>query len=169
MQFNKSFRLSTALIVMCLAFGNTWAHDDNLQSEVDAIDWNLMAKQASTLSKLGYHPFLMPLIMKNRDTLDLSKAQVKSFMEWRSRYRVAMIHNMNQIIKKRLAFEKLALRQDTSNDVLKAKQTEILKLHRKVLLLQLSCRRTILENFTEEQWDSFKFVLSEAGFDVEAD
>ena len=58
---------------------------------------------------------------------------------------------------------------DTSDEVLKAKQTEIFKLHRKVLLLQLSCRRTILDTFTEEQWDNFKFVLSEAGFDVESE
>ena len=64
-------------------------------------------------------------------------------------------------------FHKLSLRKDTSEDVLRAKQEQIFKLQRKVLELQLSCRRHILDTFTEQQWDNFRFVLTENGYEIE--
>lgn len=48
--------------------------------------------------------------------------------------------------------------------MLLAKQNEIFKLHKKVLEYQLSCRRTILDTFTDDQWDNFRFVLIENGY-----
>ena len=71
---------------------------------------------------------------------------------------------MNKIIQERNAFQRISLSPDTTEEVLLAKQQEIFKLHQKVLRYQLSCRRHILDNFTEDQWDSFRFVLAENGY-----
>ncbi|MEJ2576295.1 MAG: hypothetical protein P8106_06315, partial [Gammaproteobacteria bacterium] len=92
---------------------------------------------------------------------------VKVFREWRNKYRVPLIHAMNRIIQERIAFQRIALNPRTSEDVLRAKQNEIFKLHEKVLKYQLSCRRTILDTFTDEQWDNFRFVLTENGYTLD--
>ena len=137
------------------------------KDELDVIDWTLAKKRMALLSQLGYHPFLMPLIMENRDMLGLTREQVSAFKEWRSKYRVPLIHTMNQIINQRTAFQRIALSPDTTEEVLLAKQAEIFKLHKKVLKYQLSCRRNILDTFNEEQWDNFKFLLIENGYELE--
>jgi hypothetical protein len=133
-------------------------------SDVDVIDWKLAQERMAMLSQMGFHPFLMPLIMDNRDAIGLTKDQVKVFRDWRNKNRVPLIHAMNQIIKERAAFQRIALNPQTRDEVLYAKQEEIFKLHRKVLKYQLSCRRNILDTFDDEQWDNFRFVLSETGF-----
>ena len=74
---------------------------------------------------------------------------------------------MNRIIQERVAFNRISLNPRTSEEVLRAKQQEIFKLHKKVLEYQLSCRRNILDTFTDEQWEEFEFVLTENGYDLD--
>ena len=152
------------LCVLLIWFGQAVAEDETPQNDLDIIDWELAKERMALLSQLGYHPFLLPLIMENRDMLGLTKDQVSAFKDWRSKYRVPLIHTMNQIIHTRVAFQRIALDPETTEEVLLAKQEEIFKLHRKVLKYQLSCRRNILDNFTEEQWDNFRFLLAENGY-----
>jgi hypothetical protein len=128
------------------------------------IDPEQAEKQMETLSQLGYHPFLMPLIMENQDAIGLTQEQVQVLRDWRSKYRVPLLHTMNRILGERIRFQRIALNRDTSEFVLRAKQEEIFRLHQKVLEYQLSCRRTILDTFTDEQWDNFAFVLTEHGY-----
>lgn len=146
----------------------TWlsaaAVEDARNTDLDLIDWDLAKQRMATLSQLGYHPFLMPLIMENRDVIGLSNAQVRVFRDWRSKYRVPLIHAMNRIIRERVEFQRIALNPRTAEEVLLARQDEIFKLHKKVLKYQLSCRRSILDTFTDEQWDNFRFVLTENGY-----
>lgn len=152
------------LCVLLVGSGQLAAESEAQQDELDLIDWDLAKERMKLLSQLGYHPFLMPLIMENRDMLALTKKQVKTFKDWRSRYRVPLIHTMNQIINARVAFQRISLDPDTTEEVLLAKQAEIFKLHEKVLKYQLSCRRNILDTFSEEQWDNFRFLLIENGY-----
>lgn len=133
----------------------------------DPIDWAQAKKQMAMLSQMGYHPFLMPLIMENRDVIGLSNEQVRVFRRWRSKYRVPLLHSMNQILQERLAFQRISLNPRTSEEVLLAKQEEIFKLHKKVLKYQLSCRRTILDTFTDAQWEEFRYVLIENGYTLD--
>jgi hypothetical protein len=130
----------------------------------DGIDWDLARQRMSMLSQMGFHPFLMPLIMENRDAIGLENDQIKTFREWRSKYRVPLIHAMNEIIRARSDFQRIALNPKTREEVLFAKQEEIFRLHRKVLKYQLSCRRSILDTFNDEQWDNFRFLLTENGY-----
>lgn len=128
------------------------------------IDADTAERHMAMLSQLGYHPFLMPLIMENRDAIGLTKEQVEVFREWRNKYRVPLLHAMNKILQERIRFQRIALNPGTAEEVLLAKQEEIFRLHKKVLKYQLSCRRTILDTFTDEQWDNFLFVLTESGY-----
>jgi hypothetical protein len=105
--------------------------------------------------------------MENRDVIGLSNEQVKVFRQWRNKNRVPLIHAMNRIIQERTAFQRISLNPETREEVLRAKQQEIFKLHQKVLEYQLSCRRNILDTFTEAQWDEFRFVLTENGYELD--
>lgn len=155
------------ICVFLVCCGQVAAADKTGQDDLDLIDWKLAKERMKLLSQMGYHPFLMPLIMENRDMLGLTKEQVKAFKDWRNKYRVPLIHSMNQIINARVAFQRISLNPDTTDEVLMAKQAEIFKLHEKVLKYQLSCRRNILDTFTEEQWDNFRFLLIENGYDLD--
>ena len=141
--------------------------DAAAESDFDVIDWGLAKERMKMLSQMGYHPFLMPLIMENRDAIGLSNEQIRVFRAWRSKNRVPLLHAMNQIIHERHVFQRISLNPRTSEEVLLAKQEEIFKLHKKVLKYQLSCRRNILDTFTEEQWDEFRFVLTESGYELD--
>lgn len=140
---------------------------DTAPSDLDLIDWDLAKQRMLMLSQMGYHPFLMPLVMENRDAIGLDNKQIAVFREWRNKNRVPLIHTMNKIIQERAAFQRIALNPATREEVLYAKQEEIFKLHRKVLKYQLSCRRNILDTFNEEQWDNFRFVLAEHGYSLD--
>jgi hypothetical protein len=154
---------------MALALFGTHAGatEESRKSDLDLIDWDKAKQQMSMLSQMGYHPFLMPLIMENRDVIGLTNDQVRIFRDWRNKYRVPLIHAMNRIIEERVAFQRISLNPQTREEVLYAKQEEIFKLHRKVLKYQLSCRRSILDTFTKEQWDNFRFVLIENGYTLD--
>ena len=167
---NKSSLLVVATgLVFCLNAHALELQEDLSQvnvEEIDAIDWGLAFKRMKMLSPMGFHPFLMPLIMKNRDFIELTPEQLRVFKRWRDKNRVPMLHTMDKIIYERNLFNKLALQPDTSNEVLMTKQREIFKLHEKVLEYQLSCRRNILDTFSAEQWDNFRFVLGENGYEI---
>jgi len=155
------------VLVLSLVWMQSGADEAAAPSDLDLIDWDLAKQQMSMLSQMGYHPFLMPLIMENRDAIGLTNEQIKVFREWRNKNRVPLIHAMNRIIQERAAFQRIALNPKTSEEVLFAKQEEIFKLHRKVLKYQLSCRRNILDTFDDEQWDNFRFVLIESGYSLD--
>lgn len=155
------------ILLLSLACAPAFADQAPSQEQPDPIDWTKAREQMATLSQMGFHPFLMPLIMENRDVIGLSNDQVKVFRDWRNKYRVPLIHAMNQIIQERVAFQRISLNPKTREEVLRAKQEEIFKLHRKVLEYQLSCRRSILDTFTKEQWEGFRFVLIENGYTLD--
>ena len=168
--------LASLLIVYLLIFsGNAFSEEDakcdcsqvSAEEDLDEIDWDLIQSRMNSIKPAGYHPFLMPLIMANRDFIELTDEQLEVFQKWRKTNRVKIIHLMDKIIYERSQFLKLSLQKDTRQEVLIAKQEKIFKLHQKVLQIQLSCRREILDNFTEQQWDNFNFVLSSNGYEVE--
>lgn len=152
---------------LLLSFAQAGPTQEKAENDLDLIDWDKAKKQMSMLSQMGYHPFLMPLIMENRDVIGLSNEQIAGFRAWRSKNRVPLIHAMNRIIQERVAFQRISLNPKTSEDVLRAKQEEIFKLHKKVLEYQLSCRRNILDTFTDEQWNEFQFILTENGYTLD--
>ncbi len=123
-------------------------------------------KQLEQLDKVNFHPNLLPLILKNRDYLELTPVQVTAFTTWRKANAKSMFAVMNEIIRKRIDFREAALSPDTSADVLRQKQREIFTLHEKVLEFKLSCRENITTTFSEQNWEDFFVVLAEEGYAI---
>lgn len=123
-------------------------------------------KQLEQLDKVNFHPNLLPLILKNRDFLELTPQQVTAFNTWRKNNAKLMFAVMNEIIRKRIEFREAALSPDTSADILRQKQQEIFALHEKVLEFKLSCRENITTTFSVQNWEDFFVVLAEEGYAI---
>ncbi len=126
----------------------------------------LYQQQLERLDKVNFHPNLLPLILKNRDYLELSPEQVTAFKKWRKNNAKPMFAAMNEIIRKRIEFREAALSPDTSAQDLRKMQEDIFALHKKVLDYKLSCRENIVNTFSEQNWDDFFVVLAEEGYAI---
>lgn len=127
---------------------------------------NQYRQQLERLDKVNFHPNLLPLILKNKDYLELTPQQLDAFNSWRKTNAKAMFATMDEIIRKRIEFREAALSPDVSANDLRQKQQEIFRLHQKVLEYKLSCRENIHNTFTAQNWDDFFVVLAEEGYAI---
>ena len=120
------------------------------------------------LDKIAYLPSLLPVIMKHRDTLELTDEQIAAFRQWRKLHYQDMVDLMNEIIQSRITLSKASLEVGLSSDNILAKQQEIFRLQERLLRIRLSCRNLIVETFSADQWDNLAFILEDypryAGF-----
>lgn len=123
-------------------------------------------QQIERLDKLNFHPNLLPLILKNRDYLELTPEQIAAFRAWRDKNAEPMFAAMNEIIRSRIEFKEAALSPDVSADDLRQRQQQIFALHQRVLDYKLSCRENILNTFNAQNWEDFFVVLAEAGYAI---
>lgn len=137
---------------------NSWLDDDKAIKELE--------KQLKRLSKVNFHPNLLPIILKNRDYIELTPKQVAAFSAWREKNAKSMVAIMNTIARKRIEFEEAALSPLVSAQLLRDKQEEIFQLHRKLLDYKLSCRANIVQKFTDRNWEEFLIVLGDEGFAI---
>ena len=124
-------------------------------------EWSIVKDRVELLDNINYMPTLLPTIIKNRDVLQLTDQQIEVFRDWRKQHYGNMVNTMNKIIEKRIDFKKAALNPEVSNDKLIEMQNSILTIQRKLLNIKLNCRKTLVDTFTDEQWDNFAFVLSD--------
>ena len=157
----KHFNKNIILFLICMLFSSTlYAMHESGHNLTDE-EWDYVKEKVDLLDELNYMPTLLPVIMKNRDVLLLTKSQIASFRSWRKQHYGNMIRVMNEIIEKRIAFKVAVLNLKTTNEELVSMQNDILDTQRKLLEIKLSCRKTLFETFTAEQWDNFVFVLSD--------
>ena len=138
----------------CLA-----AHDSD--HPLTAADWKKVMEKVILLEDTGLMPTLLPVIMRNRDTLALTEEQVAAFRAWRKINYTNMVNIMNEIIEKMVQFRVESLSPDVTKDHLLSFQSEIHDLQRELLMLKLSCRELVITTFTDEQWESFAFVVAD--------
>jgi hypothetical protein len=105
---------------------------------------------------------MLPLIMRNRDTLELTDEQVNAFRAWRKKNYTNMVNIMNEIIEKMVQFRIEALSPSITSDHLYAFQSEIHELQHQLLKIKLSCREIVVTTFTDEQWENFAFVVADS-------
>jgi len=152
--------ISIVIAIICLVNKPLWAMHESGHDLSDE-EWLIVKGRVELLDSLNYMPTLLPTIMRNRDVLQLTDQQIKSFRDWRKQHYGNMVKTMNEIIEKRVAFKKVALDPKTSSDELLEMQNDILVLQKKLLEIKLTCRNMLVNTFTEEQWDNFAFVVAD--------
>ena len=113
------------------------------------------------LEQSGLMPTMLPVIMRNRDTLELTDEQVDAFRAWRKKNYTNMVNIMNLVIEKMVQFRVNSLSPGVSREQLLAFQSEIHGLQRQLLEIKLSCRELVMTSFTDEQWENFAFVVAD--------
>jgi len=131
------------------------------KQELSHQDWGVMENRLALLNNISYLPSLLPIIMQNRDSLELTKGQVASLRQWRRENYQRMVNTMNTIITKRILLAQKAVDPETDPQQLVVLQDELFRLQREVFMIRLSCRQLITESFTQEQWANFAFVAAE--------
>ena len=133
------------------------------ESEHDLSDevWLIVMGRLELLDSINYLPTLLPTIMRHRDVLELTKEQISSFRNWRKHNYGNMVGIMNLIINKRVEFKKASLNPESTEEQLIVMQNDILGTHKKLLEIKLSCRKLLVDSFTEEQWDNFAFAVAD--------
>lgn len=124
-------------------------------------DWDEIMEKVLLLENTGLLPTLLPVIMGNRDTLQLTDAQVNAFRDWRKKNYTNVINIMNEILEKKVQFRIEALSPATSDSHLIELQSDIQALQRQLLKMKLSCRKLVMTTFTDEQWENFAFVVAD--------
>ncbi len=124
-------------------------------------DWEQVMEKIALLNDAVFIPSLLPIIMRNRDALQLTEEQLDKLYSWRKNHYVAMVNIMNTVIEKKVQFSVDALSDTTSEAHLIKLQKEIHLLQYELLKIRLSCRAIIVETFSDEQWENFEFIVSD--------
>ena len=148
------------MFVLLLLWAPVHAKHDS-HHPLTADEWKEVMNKVLLLEDSGLMPALLPVIMRNRDTLALTDEQINAFRAWRKKNYTNMVNIMNEIIEKMVQFRIESLSPDISNGHLLSFQSEIHDLQRQLLKLKLSCRELLMTSFTDEQWENFTFVVSE--------
>jgi hypothetical protein len=149
------------LVVFLFVFSSASQARHKSDHPLSLEDWEIVMQRVVLLERTGLMPTLLPVIMKNSDTLQLTDEQVNAFRAWRRKNYTNMVNIMNEIIEKMVQFRVDALSPDTSADQLLASQSEIQGLQQQLLKIKLSCRDLVMTTFTEEQWENFAFVVAD--------
>ena len=104
---------------------------------------------------------LLPVIMRNQDALELTEEQFAAFSAWRKMNYQRMVDGMNAIIGKRITVSRMALDPSVSSEEIARWQDEIFARHREVLRIRLGCRKLVMDTFTHQQWENFRFVIQD--------
>jgi hypothetical protein len=123
-------------------------------------DTGELDKKLELLDRISYHPSLLPIIMQNRDFLELTPDQLKRLNEWRKKNAPAMLEKMEEVAKGRIDFVDRSLNPKTSEAELVREQHQLFKLQEEVLAYKLSCRQNILQTFTPKQWDALQLIMA---------
>ena len=134
-------------------------HDSDHPLTAD--DWKEVMDKVVLLESSGLMPTLLPVIMRNQDTLELTNEQINGFRAWRKKNYTHMVNVMNEIIEKSVQFRVAALSPDITSDHLYGLQSEIQDFQRQLLKIKLSCRELVTTSFTDEQWVNFAFVVAD--------
>lgn len=154
--------LVTALALTLLAVPSSpllAKHDsEHLLSEED---WQEVMNKVELLESSALIPSLLPIIMINRDALQLTGPQLARLYEWRKTHYTTMVRLMDHIIGLKVQFGIESLSPEIDEEHLIQLQHEIQALQRELLAIRLSCRRIVVETFTPEQWENLEFLAAD--------
>ena len=149
------------IILAALFFLSPAQAKHNSDHPLSPEDWKEIMEKVVLLEDSGLLPTLLPVIMRNKDTLQLTDEQINAFRTWRKANYTDVINTMSEILEKMVEFRVEALSPGVSGEHLIALQAEIQGLQQQLLRLKLSCRELVITTFTDEQWENFAFVVSD--------
>ena len=149
------------IFIVSIIFWSTSQAKHNSDHPLTADDWKEVMDKVVLLESSGLMPTLLPVIMRNQDTLELSDEQINAFRAWRKKNYTHMVNVMNEIIDKSVQFRVAALSPGITSDHLYGLQSDIQDLQRQLLKIKLSCRELVTTSFTETQWENFAFVVAD--------
>ena len=76
----------------------------NSEHALSPEDWEEIRGKVALLEDSGLMPMLLPIIMGNSDTLQLTDKQIQSFRSWRKINYTNMVNVMNRIIELKVQF-----------------------------------------------------------------
>jgi hypothetical protein len=153
----KYIGIVSAFLLICTSALAKHNSDHPLSPE----DWYEVKEKVELLEASGLMPTLLPVILGNRDALQLTDKQVNAFRAWRKKNYTNMVNLMNEIIEKMVDFRVQSLSPSISGDQLLTLQSDIQELQVQLLKIKLSCRELVMTTFTDEQWDNFAFIISD--------
>lgn len=159
---SRNLLATLIIILLCCAQPFTVAnarHDS--QHPLTNEEWQEVMERVSLLDDAALIPSLLPVIMRNRDALELSEVQLQRFVRWRKENYINMVNIMNVVIEKRIQFRIESLTPAVSDAYLIAFQEEIQRLERELLKIRLACRAIVMDTFTREQWETFEFIVAD--------
>jgi hypothetical protein len=124
-------------------------------------DRNEVMEKVALLENTGLPPILLPVSMRNRDTLQLTDEQTSAFRNWRKDNYVNVQSVMNEIIERKIQLGVEAPTPEVPENRLFALQSEIQLLQRELPGIKLSCRKPVMRRFNDEQWSNHAFVVSD--------
>jgi len=154
----KNNLLFTALISFALVsnIAVTNTSSATLSNDQDNIEQHL-----EKLHKISFLPNLLPVIINNSDSLELTDEQLNKLLTWRNTNKENMIATMNKIVSKRIKIKQAALSPNISAARLIQMQNEIFRLQRQMLNHKLSCRDLVINTFNSTNWEEFFIVLAD--------
>jgi hypothetical protein len=155
-----NFRVLIITLVLGLQATPLWSKHKS-SPPLSNNDWVMVEKNVKLLDGMNYMPILLPIILRNKDALQLTKTQINHLRQWRKDNFVPMVNLMNSILEQKIEFKKGSLDPTVSSEQLVEMQRKSLKSQETLLAIKLSCRKILVESFTEEQWSNFEFVISD--------
>ena len=149
------------IFIVSIIFWSNSQAKHNSDHPLTSDDWKEVMDKVVLLESSGLMPTLLPVIMRNQDTLELSDEQINAFRAWRKKNYTHMVNVMNEIIDKSVQFRVAALSPGITSDHLYGLQSDIQDLQRQLLKIKLSCRELVTTLFTETQWENFAFVVAD--------
>jgi len=93
-----------ALLAVLFVIGSAAEARHNSEHPLSHKDWNEVMEKVALLEGAGLMPTLLPVIMSNRDALQLTDEQLNAFRAWRKNNYTNMVNVMNEIIEKMVEF-----------------------------------------------------------------
>jgi hypothetical protein len=154
----KTYQMFLLAVISGLITTPAWGKHNSEHPLTDE-DWVIVQKNIALMDSVTFIPTLLPVIMLNKDVLQLTAKQLNAFRDWRKEHYVPMVNLMNRIIEARIAFKQTALDPNISPEELQDMQNHIFEMQSKLMKIRSSCRQLVMESFTEEQWDNFGFII----------
>ena len=124
------------IILAALFFLSPAQAKHNSDHPLSPEDWKEVMEKVVLLEDSGLLPTLLPVIMGNRDMLQLTDHQISAFRAWRKKNYTNVINIMSEILEKKVEFRVEALSPSVSGEHLIALQAEIQGLQQQLLKLK---------------------------------